>query len=82
MPGNFFKNRLFYISFLIIFEFKNIEVLSLTPCNKKRDYSLRVCQAILAIPMFERLQDVNISYTEAGDDCLSILGAYCEELRY
>jgi hypothetical protein len=31
---------------------------------------------------FERLQELNISETDAGDYCLQILGMYCKDLRY
>ncbi len=31
---------------------------------------------------FERLQALNISRTDAGDNCLQILGMYCKDLRY
>jgi hypothetical protein len=31
---------------------------------------------------FESLQVLNISKTDAGDNCLQILGMYCTNLRY
>ena len=31
---------------------------------------------------FERLQVLDISRTDAGDNCLQILGMYCKDLRY
>jgi hypothetical protein len=31
---------------------------------------------------FERLQVLDISKTDAGDNCLQILGMYCKDLRY
>jgi hypothetical protein len=31
---------------------------------------------------FERLQVLNISKTDARDNCLKILGMYCKDLRY
>jgi hypothetical protein len=31
---------------------------------------------------FERLRVLNISETDAGDNCLQILGMYCKDLRY
>ena len=31
---------------------------------------------------FERLQVLDISRTDAGDNCLQILGMYCKNLRY
>ena len=31
---------------------------------------------------FESLQVLNISRTDAGDNCLQILGMYCKDLRY
>ena len=31
---------------------------------------------------FERLQVLNISQTDAEDNCLQILGMYCKDLRY
>jgi hypothetical protein len=31
---------------------------------------------------FERLQVLNISETDAGDNCLQILGMNCKDLRY
>ena len=34
------------------------------------------------LPMFPKLQELDLSYARIGDSCLHILGAFCTELRY
>jgi hypothetical protein len=47
-----------------------------SPCN-----CIDMCVHLCAIK-FERLQVLDISKTDAGDNCLQILGMYCKDLRY
>ena len=42
---------------------------------------INMCVHLCAMK-FERLQVLDISRTDAGDNCLQILGMYCKNLRY
>ena len=43
------------------------------------NYSSKVCHKF--IPMFRNLEELDISLTRAGDECLHMLGTYCRDLR-
>ena len=34
------------------------------------------------VSVFQNLQELNISHTNAEDECFKILGMYCKDLKY
>ncbi len=53
--------------------------------RNKKDYknnSLAEVYILPWLPNFQNLQVLDISFTNADDNCFAILGVYCKSLKY
>jgi hypothetical protein len=69
-------SRLRYIIKQIFFLFQNLETLLLDITTR------RYVGDFYFIPKFRKLRILDISFCQAGDDCLNLIGKHCLELRY